>query len=550
MPSNATSLIEKHNRQGRGERKAGLFGCSVFLLCCFPALLTGGCAPQTKTTAGREFPYLYYACNYVDARQVIRPEARDRISENVVLDNLRLGMASLAWGDLDEAERALVTAHEYLISGQVNRPDRTVAATIIDEGLRIWTGEPYEQAMGHYYLAALAMVKGDFENTRASIRNALFALRDFEDANDPTKFQVIESQFTLGYLLLGAANVLTGDIGPAERPLQRVRELRPDLADLVQTIADNDYDTLLLVDAGRGPRKVTAGTNDELIRFVPDGRNAPEPRITVSVEGEARFQGAGVVDLWRLSQNPRWWSLESARRAKSFIGQGLTLAGLGALIVGADAESEEAMYAGAGAMLAGLLLQGSARADTRHLAVLPRSVFVVPLTLGAGEHDVSLDIAGIARSDSTWHELKAGRPGAPKVYYLRVHDRNVLSMPDWPDEPLYEVDGGAGESYLLGGRNLSVPTEPRLIELARAEGLVFQPGPPTLSDADEVNPAFYRHITLGGRVWWTPRVGSYGYEYLTRTEHPAYPPRSDALRRIVQPTQITEPNAPEPGTIP
>jgi len=537
MPSSGTSLTER---------------LAITLLAL---VVAGGCAAETRPTTASEFPYLYYAHNYTDARQVIRPLAADRKSKDVVLDNLRLGMASLAWGDLDEAERALVNAHEYLVSGGVNRRDRTVAATVLYEGVRVWTGEPYEQAMAHYYLAALAMVEGDFENARAAIRNALFALRDFKHADDPKDFEVIESQFALGYLLLGAAHRLTGDLADAERPLQRVRKLRPDLKALVQTIAANEYDTLLLVDAGRGPHKVATGMNDALVKFEPDGRGLPTPAVTVSVDGAepAVEEGPPLVDLWKLSQHPRWWSLQTARRSKSLIGRGLTNAGLVALLAGADEGSEKAMAAGAGAIVAGLFLQGVSEADTRHLAVLPRCVFVVPLELGSGRHHVNVRFKGVAKSNATWHDLRGGEPGDPRVYYLRCHDRNYVGMDQWSDEPLYETERSARipgvRPYILGGRDLSVPTVPQVMELAEAEGLVFEPGPPTLSDAAEANPDYYRHITLGGRVWWTPGPGTHGYEFITRVAHPPYKPRSEALRRAVQTRQSAEPEAGEDGKI-
>lgn len=515
----------------------------------------GGCSTRTVATPESEFPYLYYAHNYTDARQLIRPRAADRTSKDVVLNNMRLGMASLAWGELDEAERALVSAYEYLVSGGVNQRDRTIAATVLDEGVLVWTGEPYEQAMAHYYLSAVAAVRGDYENTRAAISNALFALRDFQDANDVESFEVIESQFTLGYLVLGVANMATGNTAAARGPLRRVVELQPRLQGVVDAIASSDHDTLLLIDAGRGPRKVSAGANDQLVVFVPDGTSLPEPTVTVSVDdGPPVVKGAPpAVDLWRLSQNPSWWSLESARKAKSLIGRGLSTAGTAALIGGAAAGSDKAAIAGGGALVAGLLLQGSATADTRHVAALPRCVFVVPLTLGPGMHDVGLAFDHIDKSDCTWHDLRGGEPGRPRTYYLRAHDSNYRGMPDWPEQPLYPVKASQGEPngvpYILGGRDLSHPTNPRVVGLARAEGLVFEPGPPTLSDAAEARSEFHRHITLGGRVWWTPQPGSYGYQYVTRTRHPPYAPRSEALKSALQSSQTSEPQATQPGTI-
>jgi hypothetical protein len=298
------------------------------------------------------------------------------------------------------------------------------------------------------------------------------------------------------------------------------------------------------------------GGSDASVRFEPDGRGLPTPSVCVAVDGGEPVieQAPPVVDLWKLSQHPRWWSLETARQIKRVIGRGLTNAGRIALIAGADEGRHKAMLAGAGAMVAGLFLQDMAGADTRHLAVLPRCVFVVPLELGPGRHHVDVRFKGIAQSGATWHDLRSGEPGEPRVYYLRCHDRHAVGMDRWSDPPLYQSEYSAeipgAQPYILGGRDLSAPTEPRVVELAEAEGLVFRPGPPTLGDGAAVDPAYYRHITLGGRVWWTPRPGTHGYEQLTRTAHPPYAPRSQALRRAVQVLPKGEPAGDEDGTIP
>jgi len=479
-------------------------------------LIAVGCARQVAPvdTAG-----LYYGRNYNEAREMVRAKAADRTSENVVLNNMRLGLAALAWGDLDEAERAMLVAHDYLLSGQVNDPARRVAAEWIDEGKLVWKGEPYEQAMTYYHLASLYMVRGDFENARAAIRNAMFQLRSIEDADQPDQFTLIESEFTLGYLVLGIAQTLTGNAADAERPLQHAVDLDPSLAPLAEVIRANQYNTLLLIDHGRGPRKVATGADAQQIVFWPDGRERPTPHVRVAIDGQPINVPADVpvVDLWRLSQYPKWWSLASWRQAKSDIGNFLLLAGVGTAAGGAVADSEEAAIAGVAAAAVGLLLKGSAKADTRHLGELPRAVFIVPLDLPPGEHDVTVTIPSDPHGTATWHDLKPGSPGKPQVYVIRHHDGNYRGQ-TWADQPLYTTDG-SGRSYILGGRDFVWPRDP------------------TLAGEAALVPMLYRHVALGGRVLRVPPRGFFGYQWLTRMSHPPYVPRSEGIERLQKPQQ-------------
>jgi len=499
------------------------------------AVLAGlaGCAEPEIS----ESPYLYYNHFYTEARAVARPAALQCDSRNVILNNLRLGLASLAYGDLGEAESAMLRAYEQLIGGRVNPGGREAAATVGQEAVRVWTPEPYERAMAFYYAAAVYMVRGDWENARAGLRNALFALERFDIGEEGTvERETIESRFVLGYLLLGLAERLTGDTESARRALDRAAALRPDAAGLAETLKGGDFDTLLLVDYGRGPRKEAVGENRARIVFRPDGRRRPTPRVTAAVDGRGRAlpMREPAVDLWVLSQFPKWWSLASWRRAKSAAGSFLTRAGIGAAVGGAAAESEKAVIAGAAAAATGALLQAGAPADDRHLAMLPRAVFLVPLTLGEGRHDVRVAFADDPLSSGTWHDLVGGSVDRPRVYSLRMHAANGRGMPEWSYAPRYYMEHtGVPEGtrhYLLGGRDVSAPADPQQRALFRREGIVFRPGDPNAGPNRPPDPDLYTHVTERGRVLWTPPPGTHGYQNITRLEHPPYRPRTEALR--------------------
>src|SRR5690606_36828602 len=98
-----------------------------------------------------------------------------------LLNELRLGLACMADGNVNEAESSLERVFSLLSTAGLNR-DSTVGAVLIHEGVRVWKGEPFEQALAYYWVAAHYASVGDWENARAAAANALFRLRDFGEA--------------------------------------------------------------------------------------------------------------------------------------------------------------------------------------------------------------------------------------------------------------------------------------------------------------------------------------------------------------------------------
>jgi tetratricopeptide (TPR) repeat protein len=527
-----------------------------------------GCNPNKVTAPASAF-YLHH---YPQAREAVRADAHDRHSSDVVLNNMRLANASMADGDYSEAERALLRAYDYLTSGQVNEADRTISSTVLWEGTKVWKGEPFEQAMSFYYVSALYMLKGDWENARAAAANSLFPLRDFKEADMGTiakeaersdktghgdyfkagkGYRVIESEFTLGYLMAATSYVLMKQPADAQRMFQHVRELRPELSPLVDTLEQNRYDTLLLVDVGKGPKKTAYGPDYALIKYVPDGRYMPQLRLSLSIDGKVGVTPGvfPVVDLWTLSQHPRWWSLEGMRQAKSTIGSVLLVGGLGAAAVGSQFHSQggrEAVMAGLAAAALGTALKATSVADVRHLETLPRSTFLVPITLGGGVHHVHLHFDGDGGADGTWHDLHAGRPGQPAVYYMRMHNGNGGGMPRFADQPLYSITPEqyrGGPPYIMGGADVTPPSQAILDAYHRAGvlpevqtvdqlttlwqqrgGVLFTPGPQGRQDKHADDPSLYLHVVEGGKILWSPPPGSFAYERVTRTPHQPFSP--------------------------
>src|SRR5205814_9822305 len=155
---------------------------------------------------------------------------------------------------------------------------------------------------------------------------------------------------------------------------------------------------LLVVDYGRGPQKLLQSDNS-LVAFVPHPQDVgPIPHPIVRVNGEIiHINGVGPapIDLLELAQDRRWHSIDTIRVFKSIVGTGRMVAGA---YQGSKEHPDPA--SAAGLFLGGLLLKATATGDVRHWEMLPRSVFIIPLHLPPGKHNVTVSFAD--QSGQSW----------------------------------------------------------------------------------------------------------------------------------------------------
>lgn len=377
----------------------------------------------------------YYRADYTTARDSLRTDATTRNDEQVLLNNARLGMAALADGDLQEAEAALGKSFELLSTAGLNA-DRTTAAILIHEGVRIWKGEPFEQALMYHYVATLYAVMGDWENARAAAANALFRLTDFGAHQTPERlarqaanddrflergYTAVDTDFALGFLMQAIAARHSGASG-SDALFEAAVKINPALSSLVETLREETYNTLLIVHYGKGPTKIAYGPDQALARFVQQEPFSVAFAPLVIDDGGRRLASAlPVTNVSRMATDHRWNNLEDIRRAKSFIGDVLITGGAITTIIGAQDRSAEAALAGVGAMLLGALAKSGAKADTRYLEFLPQSVYLVPLQLHETT-DLHLNVSG-GRS-MTVLDVRPGGPGSPNAVYIRMHGRD------------------------------------------------------------------------------------------------------------------------------
>jgi hypothetical protein len=524
----------------------------------------GGCS----TSRGRNLEAVsaYYAYEFTDAREALRGDALLRNDEDVLLNTLRLGVAAMADGDAREAELALGRSFDLLSTAGLNA-DRTTAAVWVNEGVRIWKGEPFEQALGYWWASAHYATRGDWENARAAIVNANFRLRDFgadQDEMDVAErvarddaaidaYDAVENDFALGRLMQGLASRLSRTPG-ADEAFAAALTLRPDLAPVVDAITGGDPDTYLLIDYGKGPTKQAYGPDNALARWAPQDVGAARVRVR---RGDAGVDGPfpAAADVNALAADFRWNALEDVRRAKSIIGRTLTDVGL-VVALSNGSNQEERGLVGLGMILAGSLLRSGAEADVRYIEFAPQLVFVVPLTLGeTTELEVIVDHPsdGVT-SRMVLPDVEPGTAARPRAIYLRLHGPGS-PQPGWlTSGRVAHGNDHAGVRpgelpWLLGGTDVSTPS-PAVMDRYRAAGLdpavtleqyrnaLAAEGVRIGSGAgggpgERRNPT-YRHVLEGGRGLFTPTPDSMGYRRLFGVGHRAHQPQSREARAIAE----------------
>lgn len=534
--------------------------CQACVTVGLAGAVLSGCSSHPRNYAAIRG---YYDYDFTAAREALRDDAKNN-DTNVLLNNVRLGLAALADGDTLEAQEALGRSFDLLSTAGLNE-DRTTAAIVIDEGVRIWKGEPFEQALSYYWVAALYATLGDWENVRAASANALFRLTDFgaeqtartmtrNAAADPAYldkgYTAVDTDFALGFLIEAIGADLSGAAG-ADEQLDAALQIDRKLAPIVSTLRSGDYDTLLLVDYGKGPTKMAYGPDDALARFVPQERH--EGNLVVSYDGVTQGSFRRVCDVNQMSIDMRWNNLENVRVAKSKIGN--TLLTSGAITMAAGAMSNDSGAAaiagvvGLMMMLLGALAKAGAEADTRYLEFAPQSIYVAPLRLG-DNGELRVGVEGDPGSTIVFPGFRPGTPGAPQAVYLRLHGLDS-GDPPWMESTwaLYgNDDTGVLDDdwpWILGGSDVSAPdpatlasyqragylpdfTPNDLDELYRAEGIAIGAG--------AVDPVTrqrsWRHILDGGRALYTPQPWSMGAKRLMYTSHDPYQPKSNRVRNL------------------
>lgn len=360
--------------------------------------------------------------------QLLAPLA-SKTDENFVLNNCRLGSAALADYDLRDAQDAFLRAYEVINSVGVNNGGRSLGAALVDEKIKIWKGEPFERAMANFYLGLIYYMQHDYANARAAFQNALFKLRDYGEEKDKNdQYRDAESNFALAYLMLGRCYQRLNQPDEARKTFDRAVELRNYLAPLANYDLNEKSNVLLVIDYGYGPIKAR-NYDGAIVGFRPTpGEAGPVLDPVISVDGRALNLSPIArppFDLLALAQDRHWQSIDTIRAVKTTIGTGLIAAGA---YEGLRRNSDPALALGL--IAGGILLKATSIADVRQWEMLPRTSFIIPLSMPPGTHNVTIDFPAAPGLRQEWRGIAAPDRGEA-TYYFRM--QRYLGGPfNWP----------------------------------------------------------------------------------------------------------------------
>ncbi len=541
-----------------------LLYCSASLLFCST---TPGCKSDGKYNA--YFPvHALYSAQYGEARAHVAANlSDDRRDRRYVLDRARLGMLTLADGYGPSAVNVFTDVYELIRTQGLNE-GRQVVAVAINEDLKIWKGEPFEQALTLAYTGMAHAQTGSWDNARAAANNALFYLRDFgydektrnrlnqleltraaaaHDRNPDAGidldhgYVVTESNFALGYLLHALASQQLDRPDEAGDYFRRAKELSPWATETIERFQSGDYNTVLIVSYGLGPQKVGVGPAESVAMFSPRTRSddaALAVRVGGDGDGGSWQRTHWVTDVNDMADDHMWNNLEDVRKAKANVGETLMLAGAGAglygLSRGDEGSTRDASLAIAGGLLlAGAVLREGAHADLRFNDAVPQRYYAVPLTLETFNEPITLQIDGQPSSRVVLRGL--GPPesagGRASLRYVRLPARPGNIPLNWATSERVTVGnpvtGRASERpvpiLFEDGNDARPPTDdalddyvhdPRLADLTLAElrDLYRQRGITwTIEDTGGVAG---RHVLEGGRSLVAPMGGTVGFSRL------------------------------------
>lgn len=539
--------------------------CLAALLACLAAL--SGCSSSIDRSAAAAID----AGAYGSARLILEKEiSSDRSSRDYILSRMRLQIATLADGEPRAAEEISNEAFSLLRTQGINA-DKTVASVVLTEGVKIWKGEPFEQAMSFHYIALQKAMLGEWDNARTAAQSSLFLLKDFgenektgqklstleiaqraqiksqsgKDDHLDKGYTAVKTDFALGYLLTGIASLALDRRDEAIDNLREAAALNPGLQSIVDTLSSGDFNTILVVDYGKGPRKRTYGPDNALARFEPITPSSQQG-LRASVSGGAAASVPPAHDVNTMAANHMWNNMEDVRQAKSAIGTGLLVGG----VVGATQfRNRDAQLISLGVAAVGLLLKATSGADTRHLELLPQRIYVVPVSITAPDSVVTLEVGGDAAARLC---LAAMSPPAAnekfRLRYVKLPGRQATGAWASSGQVLYANEQFVGSvpgddlPFIMGGRCVKRPTlavlehyqrsghclgmTPADLEnIYRDEGIIIR--------AEDDPARMHKHILEGGDSLAAPLAGTVGYARVFGQIHPPYKPRSKSLRSLI-----------------
>ena len=175
---------------------------------------------------------------------------------NAVLNFDRLGLMELERGHVGRARWAFEKATDQINLIYANDPNAQAAKSAWSaEEIKDFKGEPYERSMAFYYLGVTDLLKGDYQNARAS-----FLQSQYQDTfSEDEKFQ---GDFAISAFLTGWASQCDGSNSVTDENFGYALQASPGLIKPAP-----NHNLLMIAEIGSGPTKFGVGKYNEALRM-------------------------------------------------------------------------------------------------------------------------------------------------------------------------------------------------------------------------------------------------------------------------------------------
>ena len=208
---------------------------------------------------------------------------------NATLNFQRIGLAALAAGHLDVAEKSFDAATLRIDQIYADNPEAQQAKSLwTAEKIKDYKGEPYERAMAYFYRGLAYAARSDYQNARAMFKQA-----DYQDT--VAEAEQYAGDFGLMPYMAGWASYCDGNAALAQDYLQMAAK-----GDASYASVQVEQPVLVLFETGRAPFKYGAGKHGEALKWQPHAL----PRQTVKAicepgaakEGDTHQEGGTKGD--------------------------------------------------------------------------------------------------------------------------------------------------------------------------------------------------------------------------------------------------------------
>lgn len=363
---------------------------------------------------------------------------------NQVLNDMRLGLASMELGQTELAEHLLDDALGNIETIYADNPDAARARTLFTRELsKDFKGEPYERAMAYYYRGLLYLRAGDYDNARASFKAGFIQDSFAEEDQNQADFGLL--QYLQGWASRCRGNTVTADEDFREFAAINAKFPLPGKNDTV----------LVLAETGSAPVKYSQGdTNSAKPKFLRLRRASASETARLSFtemvappppkkgeKAQARHEAHRVVALHQLEDVYFQASTRGGREFDSILAgkaqfkSASDSVGNVALIGAAAAatyathtndkkQQQDAAIAAGALLLVGLLAKGvaeatEAEADIRYWDNLPDRVHATTLALPASVNSLSVDFLASDGSVLRTREAKVTHAGPCGIAWVR-----------------------------------------------------------------------------------------------------------------------------------